>query len=94
MNASTIWEVLREVDVPGFDVDVVSSGLVKRVRVSKDWTKIAVYVDFLSSDPGCPFCKFINHTLMKVVADRIKEALAKLGFREVYVIDLATNAEI
>lgn len=94
MSIDTVWGALREVNVPGFDVDVISSGLVKKVRISSDWTKIAVYVDFVSSDPGCPFCKFINHALMKVVADRIKEALTKLGFRKVYVIDLATSAEI
>ncbi len=93
-DIDSIWEALRRVEVPGFDVDVVSSGLVRRVRVSRDSTRLAVFVDFAGSDPGCGFCKFINHALMSAVARRIREALLGLGFEEVLVVDETTGAEL
>lgn len=94
VDVEEVWRVLSRVEVPGFDVDVVSSGLVKKIRISRDGAGIAVYLDFLGSDPGCGFCKFINHTLIATVAGRIKEALKSLGFTDVFVVDAVTGAEI
>lgn len=94
MDIERVWRTLRRVEVPGFDMDVVSSGLVRKVRVSRDGSRIAVYVDFLGSDPVCPFCKFVNHTLMGVVASKIRSSLRDLGFTEVLVVDASTGAEL
>lgn len=92
--AKVVEEVLREVEVPGFDVDVVSSGVVRSFRLSKDGKRVAVLVDFLGSDPSCGFCRFINHTLWSTIARRIKEALRATGFEEVLVVDVRSGAEL
>lgn len=88
-------EILRRITVPGFDVDVVSSSVVSRMRISRDGEKIIVFVRFKSSDPGCGFCKFLNHTLWSTIVQRIKNALLESGlFREVYVYDDSTLAHL
>ncbi|MEM0506321.1 MAG: hypothetical protein QXW58_03570 [Thermosphaera sp.] len=87
--------VLRRVVVPGFDVDVVSSSVVSRMRVSRDGEKIIVFVRFKDSDPGCGFCKFLNHALWSTIVERIRDALLDSGlFKEVYVYDDLTLAQL
>ncbi|MEM4799632.1 MAG: hypothetical protein QW713_06435, partial [Sulfolobales archaeon] len=44
--------ILRSIDVPGFDIDLISSGVVRSFRISRDYEKIIVFVDFSGSDPG------------------------------------------
>jgi len=85
-------DILKKVEVPGFDVDVVSSGVVQKLRISTDGRKLVVYVDFRGSDPNCGFCKFINHTLWTTIAKEIKNALINEGFTEVLVVDSASGA--
>lgn len=92
--AKAVERVLREVEVPGFDIDVVSSGVVRSFRLSKDGKGVAVLVDFLGSDPKCGFCRFINHTLWSTIVRRIKEALRAAGFEKVSVVDARTGAEL
>ncbi|MCX8185457.1 MAG: hypothetical protein RMI56_03210 [Sulfolobales archaeon] len=94
MDISKVWRALSKTEVPGFDIDVVSAGLVSRVRISRDGSRIAVFIDFTGSDPSCGFCKFINHTLMKTVVERIKESLHGSGFKEVSVVDASTGVEL
>ncbi len=89
-----VVDALRKVEVPGFDVDVVSSGVVRGFRLSEDCRKVMVYVDFSSSDPGCLFCKFINHTLWNSIINRIKEALRGIGMEEVLVLDIRRGQEL
>lgn len=87
--------VLNEVKVPGFDVSVIASGVVSRLRVSRDGKRLIVYLDFKRSDPKCPFCMFINHTLWTTIAKEIRESLLRSGlFDEVYVVDEVTDARI
>ncbi len=92
--AREVEESLRKIIVPGFDVDLVSSGVIKSFRLSRDAKKIVVFVDFTSSDPACYFCKFINHTLWTTIARKIKETLKTMGFEEVYVVDTSTRGEL
>ncbi|MCS7099324.1 MAG: hypothetical protein RMH84_06635 [Sulfolobales archaeon] len=94
MDISRVWRALSKTEVPGFDIDVVSAGLVTKVRVSRDGSKIAVFIDFTGSDPSCAFCRFINHTLMKTVIERIKDSLRGVGFKEVFVVDARTGVEL
>lgn len=90
-----VEDLLREVTVPGFDVDVISSGVVSRFRISKDGRKIIVYLNFSSSDPGCPFCKFINHTLWTTIARNIRDVLISNSlFDEVLVVDELTKSPL
>lgn len=94
VEVEVVWRTLYGIKVPGFDIDVLSSGLVEKVKISRDGFKIAVYVNFWESNPRCGFCRFINHTLMHVVVSRIKDALRGLGFAEVLVVDSTTGAEL
>jgi metal-sulfur cluster biosynthetic enzyme len=90
-KAKTVEEVLASIEVPGFDVDLISSGVVRGFRISSDGDRVAVFVDFLSSDPVCPFCKFINHTLWNSIISRIKEELSTVGFKEVLIFDVRSK---
>ncbi len=87
-------EVLSTVEVPGFDVDLVTSGAVKRIRVSRDGGAVAVFIDFTGSDPSCYFCKFINWTLWKRILRDAEARLKESGFRDVEFYDYATMAKI
>ncbi len=90
-----VEDLLREVTVPGFDVDIISSGVVSRFRISKDGRKIIVYLNFSSSDPGCSFCKFINHTLWTTIARNIRDVLISNSlFDEVFVVDELTKSPL
>ncbi|MEB3772321.1 MAG: hypothetical protein GSR82_01415, partial [Desulfurococcales archaeon] len=51
---------LSRVVVPGYDVDIVSSGVVTRIRVRYDGSGIVVFLDYQGSNPGCSFCRFLN----------------------------------
>jgi len=87
-----VEEVLKGVKVPGFDIDLISSGVVRRLRISRDGEKLVIYVGFKESDPSCGFCKFINHTLWSSIVREIKDALNNEGFREVLVVDTVSGA--
>lgn len=94
-KAEQAERVLRRVVVPGFDVDVVSSSVVSRMRISRDGEKIVVFVRFWDSDPGCGFCKFLNHALWNTIVERIRDSLLNSGlFREAYVYDDLTLARL
>jgi hypothetical protein len=92
--AETVERVLRGAEVPGFDIDVVSSGVVRSFRLSRDGRRVAVFVDLLGSDPRCGFCRFVNHTLWSTIARRIREALRTAGFEEVSVVDVRSGADL
>jgi metal-sulfur cluster biosynthetic enzyme len=85
---------LRRVKVPGYDVDVISSGVVVKFRVSMDGERIIVFVDYSGSNPGCSFCRFLNDTLWKRILSGIREALEGAGFKEVYIIDWARGSPV
>ncbi len=87
-------EALQKISIPGYDVDIVSGGLVKRVRVSRDLQRIAVYIDYTGSDPGCNFCRFISRTAWRRILDDIREALHSQGYQEVIVVDAATGLPV
>lgn len=85
---------LRRVKVPGYDVDVVSSGVVVKFRVSMDGERIMVFVDYSGSNPGCSFCRFLNDALWRRLLAEIRGALEEAGFREVYIADWARGSPI
>ena len=85
---------LSRVEVPGYDVDIVSSGVVVRVRVSLDGSKIAVFLDYTGSNPGCSFCRFLNDRVWAKILEESRRALEEAGFREVYILDSVTGAPI
>jgi len=81
-------QALSRVQVPGYDVDIVSSGVVARVRVSLDGSKIAVFLDYTGSNPSCSFCRFLNDRLWQKILGDVREALEEAGFEEIYLLDI------
>jgi metal-sulfur cluster biosynthetic enzyme len=87
-------ETLRKVVVPGYDVDVVSSGVVMRFRVSYDGKKIMVLVDYSGSNPGCSFCRFLNDTLWNKILNDMVHVLRDAGFEEILLVDWARGTPV
>ncbi len=87
-------EALRRVEVPGYDTDVVTSGVVTRVRVSYDGRKIAVFLDYSGSNPGCSFCRFLNDNLWRKILVSAVNELRREGFEVIYLLDSATGRPI
>ena len=85
---------LSKVRVPGYDVDLVSGGVVVKMRVSLDGSKLVVYLDYYGRNPGCSFCRFISDTLWAKIIGEARSRLAEEGFREVYFLDAYTGASI
>jgi len=83
-KAREAGEALKEVKVPGFDVNVIDSGVVTKITVSRDGDAVAVYVDVTGSDPLCNFCRMINWALWSKVILAMEDKLRALGFREIY----------
>ncbi len=87
-------KILKRIIVPGYDVDMVSSGMVVKLRLSRDGEVIGVYVDLSGSDPRCLFCSTLNEYLWRNVLEKAEEELMRNGFKEVIFIDYRTNRVI
>ena len=87
-------EALSRVIVPGYDVDVLSSQVVMRFRVSYDGRRILVVVDYSGSNPGCSFCRFLNDSLWRRILRDIHVALREAGFEEIYIVDWAWGTPV
>ena len=74
---------LRQVIVPGFDVNVISSKVVIKLRVSRDGDIIGVYVDFSGSDLECYFCRTLNESPRRRILEDMYAKLLSPGFKEV-----------
>lgn len=85
---------LRRVKVPGYDIDVVGSGLITQFRFSKGASRIAIFVDVTGKTPTCSFCKLICSVLLHEALKRVKEEVKKLEFNKVALIDASTSKEI
>ncbi|BAN90481.1 hypothetical protein [Aeropyrum camini] len=89
-----VEEVLASTEVPGFDIDLITSGVVKRIRLSRDGSKAAIFIDYTGSDPGCYYCKFINWSLWKRLLADVEAKIKSVGVKEVVFIDWATGAVV
>ena len=87
-------ETLRGVLIPGYDVDLVSSGVVKLLRISFDGKRLAVFLDYTGSDPSCVFCRFINVQLWARILREARYKLSELGFDDVIFYDWSTGAKL
>ncbi|MCE4600528.1 MAG: iron-sulfur cluster assembly protein [Desulfurococcales archaeon] len=85
---------LSKVVVPGYDVDIVSSGVVTRIRVSTDGSRIIVFLDYTGSNPGCSFCRFLNDRIWGKIIGDAKRHLEEAGFKESFFLDAVTGAPI
>ncbi|BEP16767.1 hypothetical protein PYJP_01190 [Pyrofollis japonicus] len=86
-------EALSRVEVPGYDVDLVSSGIVKRLRLSRD-NKLIVFLDYYGTDPSCYFCRFINQALWNTILSKARRELEEAGITSVVFVDYATGLEL
>jgi len=93
-RAREAGEALKEVEVPGFDVNVIESGVVTKVTISRDGSAVAVFVDLTGGDPSCNFCRMINWALWSKVLLAMEDRLRALGFKEVYFFDTRTGFEV
>ncbi len=83
---------LRGVELPGYDVDIVSAGLVERIRVSHDGRAVMVLLGYKKSDPGCSFCRFISAAAWAKIVESSLEALRGAGFQHIILVDADTGA--
>lgn len=83
---------LRGVILPGYDVDIVSAGLVERIRVSYDGSAVMVFLGYKKSDPGCSFCRFISAAAWAKIVESSLHRLRGAGFRHVVLVDADTGA--
>jgi metal-sulfur cluster biosynthetic enzyme len=85
---------LSQVIIPGYDVDLVSTGVVTRIRVRYDGSGIVVFMDYQGSNPGCSFCRFLNDNLWKRIIEDAKSRLEAAGFEETVFADSITGNPI
>ena len=87
-------QALSRIIVPGYDVDLVSSGVVTRIRVKYDGSGILVFLDYQGSNPGCSFCRFLNDYVWRRILEEAKTRLEEAGFSEVAFVDSITGNPI
>lgn len=85
---------LSKVIVPGYDVDIVSSGVVTRMRVGYDGSRIIVYLDYTGSNPGCSFCRFLNDRIWNKIIEDARGRLLEAGFKDSVFLDAVTGTPI
>ncbi|WP_058370149.1 hypothetical protein [Pyrodictium occultum] len=85
-------EALQSVMIPGYDVDIVSGGLVERIRVSYDGYSVMVVLGYKKSDPGCSTCRFISSVAWAKIVEAAREALRAQGFQRILLVDADTGA--
>ena len=83
-------EALRKVEVPGYGVNIVDSGVVKLLRLTDD-ERLIVFLDYFGSDPACYFCRFLNNYLWSRIINKAKEELKKVGFTKLTFMDYYTG---
>jgi len=85
---------LSRVTVPGYDVGLVSSGVVTRIRVKYDGSGIIVFLDYQGSNPGCSFCRFLNDNIWKKILEEAQATLKEAGFNDINFVDSITGNPI
>ena len=69
-----VWAALKEIYDPEIRINIVDLGLIYKVKVEGE----RVYVKMTLTTPGCPLSFHMFRS--------VREALKKLGFREVKVV--------
>jgi len=83
--------ILRKIIIPGYDVDIISSGLIVKLRISKDGSVLGVSVNLSGFDPRCLYCSTLNEYLIVNMSRKAYSELVRNGFKEVYFFDYRTN---
>lgn len=84
--------VLRRVEIPGFDIDVVTASVVRRLSLRSG--QLVVYVDYVGTLPSCFFCRFIGDVVWARLLSEMKHALEKEGFKDIVFVDFAARKPI
>ena len=84
MRAEEILDLLRKVENPITNVDIVSEGLVSKVEVDEEENTVRIYVAFLRNTPVHPFSMAINWAVQaRIIRDMVKVLEGKLGYFEI-----------
>ena len=70
---------------------MISSGLVVRLRISKNGSVLGVSVNLSGFDPRCLYCSTLNDYLIVNISRKAYSELVRNGFKEVYFFDYRTN---
>jgi len=82
LEAGEILELLRKVENPFTNMDIVTEGLVSKVEVEED--KVTIYVAFARYTPLHPFAMAVNWPLQaRIIRDMVKVLEDKLGYFEI-----------
>ncbi|MEM3829514.1 MAG: hypothetical protein QXP36_09925 [Conexivisphaerales archaeon] len=93
-RANEVWNALSGIKIPGYNIDVISFNLIERIRLSRDCKKVAIFVNFISTQPHC-LSKIVMHDVLFIsVINTIKKAIKELGFEEVILVDSKTGQEL
>jgi len=82
LRAEEILELLRNVENPFTNMDIVSEGLVTKIVVEEE--KVTIYVAFARNTPGHPFAMALNWAIQaRIIRDMVKVLEDKLGYFEI-----------
>ncbi len=85
-------EILNNIELPGYGVGLVESGLVERLRISRDGRVLGVYINFRGYTQECLYCSTISEWALYNALRKARERLiAELGLEEVVFIDTVLN---
>ena len=84
MRAEEILELLRNVENPITNMDIVSEGLVSKIEVDEEENIVRIYVAFLRNTPAHPFSMALNWAVQaRIIRDMVKVLEGKLGYFEI-----------
>lgn len=84
LKAEEILDLLRKVENPVTNMDIVSEGLVSKVEVDEEENTVRIYVAFLRNTPAHPFSMAVNWAVQaRIIRDMVKVLEDKLGYFEI-----------
>jgi metal-sulfur cluster biosynthetic enzyme len=84
LRVEEILELLKKVENPFTDMDIVSEGLVSKVEIDEEEDRVTIYVAFARNTPAHPFAMAVNWPVQaRIVRDIVKVLGDKVGYLEV-----------
>jgi hypothetical protein len=80
-------DALQRVPLPGYGIDIVSAGLVEKIRVGDDGAKVMVALGYEKAKPGGSFCRFTSAAAWKKIIEDTLAMLRGAGFQYMPVVD-------
>ena len=84
MEIREVLKLLKEVENPFTNMDIVSEGLVSKIEIDNDRNAIVIYLAFARNTPMHPFAMAVNWPIQaKIVKDIVKVLGDKVGYLEI-----------